>query len=102
MDNLKAFSVTHIFNGYDIIIFEETRNRAKVLALSYEPEFEDCEYTDIRVNRFPEADKYATYKGSFEICENAEVFNSLGWGCETFELCDVKTCVLHEREVSNE
>ncbi len=78
------------YEGYNTVVFAETANAAKVIAMGTEA-CEDAEYIDIRVKRLPEMDGH--YRGRSEIDwddpEDRKALVSLGWACfETSRLCD--------------
>ena len=95
MSELKAFKVTDNFCEYNVIIFEETRNKAKTEAL-YIPEFEYGEYIDITACRAKKFDKHAKTPGQFDFCGNADIFKENGWHCTTCEMCENMKCGLYE------
>ena len=59
---MKAWKVwDNNYSFYALIIFAETRGKAIAYALNQD-EFDSCEWTDLRANRFKEFDSH--YKGS--------------------------------------
>lgn len=77
---------------YSTVVFAENAKTAKKVAASSEV-CEDADYINIRVQRFPQMDKY--YKGMPEAdwydMEIRQALVGLGWMClETSEKCD--TC----------
>lgn len=107
MNRKKAYKVYDSANCENLatIIFANRRNEAKVLALSTDA-CEDAQYTDIRVQRCPEADHL--YRGGFEVDWYDEetrvtLVRDLGWSCfepswECDECLAKQYCRWHEEE----
>ena len=94
---MKAWVVRDLYDEYSTVVFAETRNKAKMAAMSTDC-CEDMTYLQIRPIRFKDAD--AMYKGGFEMCwddESDRVFLcNHGWQCverDPFEcsVCPAKT-----------
>lgn len=91
---MKAWTVTDN-NGEcgTSIVFAETRGKARSYALQWIDTFEDCEWTDLRVRRFPEYDQYYNGKENVDFWLDDEhrvrLVRDFGWSCfEVFEyLC---------------
>ncbi len=92
---LKAYKISDNYCDYSVIIFAETRNKARLLGRGL-PELEYADYIDIKAIREPEADKYAEEPGVFPFCLNADKFKEMGWGCTGANACGVTKCVLNE------
>lgn len=102
---MKAYKAWVEHGEGSTIVFAETRNEAKVIALSCDC-CEDARYIDIRVRRVPEADKL--YKGKSEIDwydpeTRVVLVRDFGWSCydPSWECddCPAKPyCHWHEQE----
>ena len=83
------------------VVFAETRNKAKVIALSCDC-CEDAPYIDIRVHRMKELDHL--YQGKPEMDETRLLLvRDFGWSCaepswECDSCCCKKYCSWHEEE----
>ena len=82
---MKAWTVSDNNGEYGtVIVFAETRGKAKALCL-HDDAFGDCEYTDLRVNRFKDYDKYYSgeAKPDFWLDEEHRVrlVRDYGWSC---------------------
>lgn len=105
----QAYKVWSDYGEGSTIVFTETRNKAKALALLCDC-CEDANYTDIRTHRMKEAD--CLYKGEFEIDwydDETRLFlvRECGWACvETSWECDSckskKYCSWFESESDTE
>lgn len=82
---MKAWKVYDIncVEGFETVVFAETRNKARNLALRTEA----CEYSsyiDIHANRMPELD--CEYRGRWEMDwydkDDRLALVKLGWGCD--------------------
>ena len=99
---LKAWKV--IDKWYDCgtnIVFAETRAKATYLALNSCDEYMDCNWTDMRVTRFPEYDKY--YEGKFIVDwedpkQRIILVKEFGWHCwpEMYPDQECETCPAKE------
>lgn len=102
---MKAYKAWVEHGEGSTIVFAETRNKAKVIALSCDC-CEDARYIDIQVRRVPEADKL--YKGKSEIDwydpeTRVALVRDFGWSCydPSWECddCPAKPyCHWHEQE----
>ena len=102
---IKAYHACEKDSDFSTIVFAENINQAKVIAKGSEC-CEDARYIDIRVNRFPQADKL--YKGLPEIDwydfeTRVLLVRDFGWSCLEpsweCENCPAKTyCNWHEME----
>ena len=61
---MKAYSVRDKNSDYSTVVFAESVNKAKVIALHTDA-CEGSYYTDIRAERIPDLDKY--YRGKIEM-----------------------------------
>lgn len=107
VEKKKAYKVfdSASCENFSTIVFADSRNEAKVLALSTDT-CEDASYTDIRAQRLPEAD--CLYKGLAEIDWYDEdtrlaLVRDFGWSCfEPSWECDgcpaKQHCSWHEEE----
>lgn len=92
----KAYHVTEVNGDYATIIFAESRNEAKKLALATDC-CEDAQYIDIRVHREPIADPL--YDGEhweidwYNMETRRFLMQELNWSCSdvSFE-CDSCPC----------
>ena len=94
LNGLKAYHVTTVSSWYSTIVFAESRDHAKALALRTDC-CEDEEYINIRVNRFPQAD--CLYKGNYEIDWYDEdtriaLVRDFGWSCYEAEDYECRAC----------
>lgn len=94
MTKPKAYHVTTVNSWYSTIVFAENRNKAKALALRTDC-CEDEEYINIRVTRFPEADRL--YKGHYEVdWYDAEtriaLVKDFGWSCYDADYSECNAC----------
>lgn len=89
---MKAWIVTPKGDYYSEIIFAETRGGAKSFALDF---LEDCSFTDIRVRRAPNADKYYKEGKSYLDWYNPEdriaLVKDCGFTCH-YEYFDFDEC----------
>ena len=92
---MKAWIITTKCEFNVLVIFAETRGKARYIAL-HTDEFEDCEFCDIEVRREPSIDKY--YKEGEVIMdwENPKdriaLVKECGFHCEYVELCECEIC----------
>lgn len=92
--DLKAWKVADNEEGYGIIVFAETRGKARQLAIGEVEIMMDYEWCDLSVTREPRADKYSDNEPSYlEFCENAGVYKNLGWYCHSRFDCNSPDCV---------
>lgn len=86
----RAYDAAYPEHG-STVVFAENRGKAKAVA-SESDNFDGCDYINIRVQRFKEADKL--YKGQSEIDwydDDTRIFmvRDMGWTClETSLECD--------------
>lgn len=111
MDSAKAYRAwdeTDTVYFASVVVFAASPAKAKVAALRTET-FENSEYKDIRVRRFPEMD--AHYRGREETdwydAEDRRALVTLGWSCfepETWECanCPVKDICKGKAEADDE
>ena len=102
---MKAYKAWVDYGEGSTVVFAETRNQAKVIALSCDC-CEDAKYTDIRVHRMNELDRL--YKGKSEMDwydgeTRLLLVRDFGWSCiEPSWECDScnckKYCSWHEEE----
>lgn len=59
MNDMKAWQIEEPYEGYATIVFADTRNKAKYLAIQYDEALQECGYAEVRAIRRPELDKYA-------------------------------------------
>lgn len=57
--SMKAWQVEEVYEGCAVIVFAETRNKAKYLAVQYDETLYECGYTEVRAIRIPQLDRYA-------------------------------------------
>lgn len=92
---MKAYKVFTDYGEGSTIVFAETRNKAKVIAISCDC-CEDAKYIDIRAYRVPELDNM--YKGKSEIDWYDDetrllLVRDFGWSCiDTSWECDECKC----------
>lgn len=83
---MKAWIVSDLYDEYSTVVFAETRNKAKVAALSTDV-CEDMSYIEIRPIRFKEADDM--YEGRYELDwrepKARRFLVDHGWSCVEFE-----------------
>lgn len=97
---MKAWRVQR--NKYDfdsVVVFAETRNKARYLALSTEC-CEDCDYTDIAVTRLPQIDKYYE-EGKIEMDwqnqkDRLALVRECGFTCEDCVIDECYDCLANE------
>jgi hypothetical protein len=91
---MKAWEVSrNEYEPYATVVFAETRNKARYLALSTEC-CEDCDYGDIVATRLPQIDKYYT-EGKTEMDwsnqkDRLALVKECGFICG--EECDIDEC----------
>lgn len=92
----KAYHVSAANGDYATIVFADTRNEAKVLAMATDC-CEDEEYINIRVHRQPEAD--ALYDGKtweidwYDMKTREFLMKELNWSCGDISWeCDTCPC----------
>lgn len=98
MAGLKAYYATTNDSWYSTIVFAENRGQAKALAMRTDC-LEDEEYINIRVTRFPQADRL--YKGNYEVdWYDAEtritLVRDFGWSCYEAEYPECEKCPARE------
>lgn len=81
-EKLKAFTFDTEGDGSSditILIYAETRGKAKSIALKTEwLTYSDIEFTDLKMNRRPEADRFAQKPGEHEFnTEDYELFRNI-------------------------
>lgn len=92
---MKAWIVSTEYEFYALVIFAETRGKARYIAL-HTDEFEDNKFCDIEVRRVPHIDKY--YKEGKVVMdwENPKdriaLVKECGFHCEYVELDECETC----------
>ncbi len=98
MAKIKAYNVRT--EEACVIVFHETPGKAKALALGSEEWYEDCDYIELTAKREPAADKYKN-KDPFvlKFCENAIIYEELGWFCTSADCCDKEDCPLKKKEI---
>ena len=91
--SLKAWQVEEEYEGYATIVFAETRNKAKYLAVQYQ----GYSYDEMRAVRMPQLDKYAgdkPYVMDFEDDKDRLIMvRDAGFGCIEPEYDDCEKCV---------
>ena len=93
---MKAWRVADKWNfeGFATVVFAETRNEAKSLALSTDC-CEDAPYIDIEARRLPELD--SEYRGHFEMDwddpQDRAALIAQGWSCIDADPDVCETCV---------
>lgn len=105
LKTIKAFRAWIDYGEGSTIVFAETRNQAKMIALSCDC-CEDAKYIEVRVCRAKEYDRL--YKGESEINwydteTRLELVRDFGWAClDTSWECDEcpakQHCSWHEQE----
>ena len=53
---MKAWHIYDQWNNRAAVVFAETRGKAHSFAINYMDEFEDCDWCDLLVRRYPEMD----------------------------------------------
>ena len=92
---MKAWKVADkwSYEGFSTVVFAETRNKAKALALATDA-CEDAQYIDIEVHRMPELD--CEYRGHFEMewddPQDRAALIAHGWACFEVEPDECQTC----------
>ena len=107
---MKAWYCSADYSDGAVVVFAETRGKAKVIAMSTY-ELEDYEFTKIQATRMPQIDKY--YRGKDELDwdvpeDRLVMVRYCGFTCDhdTFDPDDCETCVakdycdLYETHVS--
>ena len=105
---MKAWKAETEYGEYSIVVFAETRGKARAIAAGCE-EFEDDKFTDIEIRRYPAMD--CMYKGA-RVADwddpktRRYLVKELGWRCaeridSECEICPAKdVCPSWEGEVS--
>ena len=93
---MKAWRGVNVYEGYAVIVFAETRGKAKVEVM-HSDGFEDTDFVDIVVYREPKADK--VYDGRKELdwyntIDRIFMVRELGFYCsdDVFDFEDCKEC----------
>lgn len=106
---MKAYCAQVTDINVCIIVFAESANKAKSTALSFEP-YGDCKYTDIRVKRIPELDRFYSGNPYTDYWQDLEVrkilIEKFGWyclypfreECERCQLCEEYERIKEEME----
>ena len=102
---MKAYKAWVDYGEGSTVVFAETRNQAKVIALSCDC-CEDAKYTDIRVHRMDELDHLYQGKSEMNWYDDETrllLVRDFGWACiEPSWECDScnckKYCSWHEEE----
>lgn len=97
MNDMKAWQVEEVYEGCAVIVFAETRNKAKYLATQYDEALQECGYAEVRARRVPQLDKYAgdkPYVMDFELDEDKLIMvRDAGFSCIEPEYDDCEKCV---------
>lgn len=98
---MKAYKATTVNADFGTIVFAENTAKAKMLALHTDC-CEGSSWIDIRVNRYPMADKL--FKGLTEVDwyddeTRLEMVRDLGWACDDIsfecEICEARRFCSH-------
>ncbi len=98
---MKAYTVSDYCGEYGtMIVFAETAGKARQAALQFGDTFEDCEWNDLRVNRFKEYDQYYNGEAVPDFWHDEEhlirLVRDYGWSCiEPIDEC-CKECPAKE------
>jgi len=90
--------------GVDLVVFAESRNKAKLIAMS-DDSFDDfMKYTDISPTRYPQADYFAEKDPNVErlytdIPEHARFLRKMGWCGLAYPYRQCARCGLSEFDV---
>lgn len=80
----KVFDKEHDCNT--VIIFADSRAQAIYNAMEYSGEFEDCQWVDMRAQRFKEYDKYYSGKSIIDFWLDTEhrinLVRNFNWYCQ--------------------
>lgn len=91
--SMKAWQVEEVYEGCAVIVFAETRNKAKYLAVQYQ----GYSYDEMRAVRMPQLDRYAgdkPYVMDFETDEDRLIMvRDAGLSCIEPEYEDCEKCV---------
>ena len=94
---MKAWQVEEVYEGYAVIVFAETRNKAKYLATQCNDALQEYGYADVRAVRMPQLDRYAGDKPhvmDFETNEDRLIMvRDAGFSCIEPEYDDCEKCV---------
>ena len=94
---IKAWRVEEPYEGSVAVVFAETRNKAKNLAVQYDEGLQDYGYAGVRAIRMPQLDKYAgnnPYVMDFGIDEDRLIMvRDVGVSCFEPEYEDCEKCV---------
>lgn len=97
MNDMKAWQVEEVYEGYAAIVFAETRNKAKYLAVQYDEGLREYGYAEVRATRMPQLDKYAgnkPYVMDFGIGEDRLIMvRDAGFSCIEPEYAACEKCV---------
>jgi hypothetical protein len=97
---MKAWKVSrNKYEPYATVVFAETRNKARYLALSTEC-CEDCEYSDIVATRLPQIDK-CYKKGKIEMDwfdqkDRLALVKECGFTCEDCSIDECYECLAQD------
>lgn len=96
---MKAWQISPKNEFYSVVIFAETRNKAKYMALSME-EFWDNEYIDLVAWRLPKADNLYNNRNRMD-WDNSEdrifLVKECNWNCgEYYDYDDCKDCCANQ------
>ena len=83
---MKAWTVSDYNAEYGVIIvFAETRGKAKQIALNNSDQFEDCIWTDLWVRRFKDYDEFYTGEELVDFWNDVQhrirLVKDFGWSC---------------------
>lgn len=94
---MKAWQVEEVYEGCAVIVFAETRNKAKYLAVQYNDALQEYGYAGVRAVRMPQLDRYASdkpYVMDFEIDgDRLIIVRDAGFSCIEPEYDDCEKCV---------
>lgn len=96
---MKAWLVREKDEFFATVVFAETRGKARAIAQLTDA-CEDCDFCDIEVHRFPQADKY--YKdGKMEMDwdnpqDRIALVKECGFYCVSVEYADCEDCSARE------
>jgi len=90
MKTIEAFQVHSPCREHGIIVFAESHNQAKSAVAGLEV-VDTCEYHELKCQRIPEADKYATETPSvlwWELPGSEKIYHEMGWHLHDEPSCD--------------
>ena len=91
---LKAFEINNK-RSY-IIVFHETRGKAKAWAIENIFYFDENTFLDLFARRVPKADEHAPLNPGWLLrCEHAKIYKELGYACKDKVPCDFEDCPLY-------